>query len=147
MARDSFDFDSVNLTDGGFYHSAGDAQGTMMIGWGRRRNNKWVQLSQSEIGSFLAAGHEMLRTDDPAVKEALTGLAAAIAGSKPRWENLAALLAQVETGDETARDAATQVNAKILGGMPLAEALAEVNTAFAPGAKPGKAVRAVPKAS
>jgi hypothetical protein len=79
MARDSFDFDAVKLADGGFYHSAGDAKGNMMIGFGRRGRNKFVQLTQAEIAGFLRHGHAMLRTDDPKVKELLTALAAAIA--------------------------------------------------------------------
>ena len=83
MARESFDFDAVQLTDGGFYHSAGDARGTMMIGFGRGGRNKWVQLSQAEIVNFLAAGHEMVRTDDPIIKDLLGQLARYIATSKP----------------------------------------------------------------
>jgi hypothetical protein len=82
MARQSFDFDSVKIADGGFYHTDGDAQGTMLVAWGRRGRNKWVQLSQTEIGNFLAHGHEMLRTDDATVK-LLTDLARALAAAKP----------------------------------------------------------------
>lgn len=84
MARDTFDFDAVaaKLTDGGFYHSAGDAQGTMMIAWGRRGRNKFVQLSQPEIGNFLAHGASMLRTDDPDITGALQQLARALAATR-----------------------------------------------------------------
>jgi hypothetical protein len=148
MARSTFDFDAVaaKLPIGGFYHSDGDASGNMMVAWGRRQN-KFVQLSQAEIASFLAHGHEMLRTDDPAVKAALVALADVIAGSKPRWANLAALIEQVEAGDKEAGEASVELSSKVLGGMPMEQALAEVNADHAPRKGKTPAVRAVPKAS
>lgn len=82
MARDTFDFDSVQLAPGGFYHSPGDAQGTMMVGWGRNGRNKWVQLSQPEIVNFLTHAATMVRTDDDTVKAALADLATALAGAR-----------------------------------------------------------------
>lgn len=81
-ARETFDFGAVDLVDGGFFHSDGDAQGTMMIGWGRRGRNKFVQLTQAEIGNFLAAAPGMFRTDDKDVQAALTQLAQALAGAR-----------------------------------------------------------------
>lgn len=94
MARESFDFDSVQLPDGGFYHSAGDAQGTMMVGWGRPRRNKWVQLTQHEITSFVANAHEMIRTDDDVLKGMLTEIARRLAASAPLTLERVAELAQ-----------------------------------------------------
>jgi hypothetical protein len=96
MARETFDFDAVNLTDGGFYHSAGNAQGTMMVGFGRGGRNKWVQLSQPEISNFLAHGHSMLRTDDPILKGMLTDLARYLAKSAPLTLERVSALAQTD---------------------------------------------------
>ena len=94
MARESFDFDAFQLTDGGFYHSAGDAKGTMMVGWGRGGRNKWVQLSQPEITNFVANAHTMVRTDDPVLKDLLGQVAKHLAESKPLTLERLSVLAQ-----------------------------------------------------
>ena len=136
MARSSdFDFAAVNakLRPGGFYHSAGDAAGRMMVAWGRGRANKFVELSQDEIGNFLANGIGMYRTDDPAIKDALATVAALIAGSKPRWADLNALLTQVTAGDVTAQAAANDVMAMVQGGKDVDAAIAEANKKYARG--------------
>jgi len=125
MARDSFDFDSVQLPDGGFYHSAGDAQGTMMVGWGRSRRNKWVQLSQAEITSFVANAHEMIRTDNPAVKGALEKLAEALAADKTY--TVADLIAGAEAGDPALSQAVIRYSQLLLEGRGAAEALKVIN--------------------
>jgi hypothetical protein len=126
MARDTFDFDSVQLAEGGFYHSAGDAQGTMMIGWGRRRN-KFVQLTQAEILNFLAAGAEMVRTDNQGLRDALDAVRHEIIGSRPRWADVAALMSDVEAGNPEASKAAVELTGLLTKGTPIADALAKVN--------------------
>ena len=77
-----FDFDGNDPGPGGFFHQVFES-GKVMIGWGRPRRSKWVQLDQAEITAFLAAAHVMVRTDDLTLTELLGQLAKHLAASEP----------------------------------------------------------------
>ena len=77
-----FDFDGNDPGPGGFFSRLFES-GKVMVGWGRPRRSKWVQLDQAEIVNFLAAAHKMVVTDNEEVKALLGQLAKTLAADEP----------------------------------------------------------------
>jgi hypothetical protein len=131
VARTSkFDFDSVHLNPGDFFHTDGDDTGTYLVAFGRHRGNKWMNWSQADMLRVLAELPVMIRTDDAALKALLDGIRAHLNPPR-RWDTITALREAVEANDPDAVKAVERLTSIVLTGVPMAEAFQTVNTEFA----------------
>jgi hypothetical protein len=125
MARDNFDFPP--LTPGQF-HTTVFPSGAVMVGWGRARRNKFVQLDQAEITTFLEHANIMVRTDDPVLKDLLGQLAKHLTAS--RDFTVEELIAGAQAGDEAMIGHIKRYSDLLLSGTKPGEALQIVNDAI-----------------
>jgi hypothetical protein len=130
MAR-SNDFEFPALTPGQFFHKVFET-GKVMVGWGRGSRSKFVQLDQAEIVNFLVAAPEMLRTDDPAVTQALAVLAAALTAGRPRYATFDDLVqAAMVKRDEQANEDSKRFAEIFKETADITTALAQLNKELA----------------